>query len=54
MYIIVTASRDGYNREHGAVFYGTRNKAAAVERFLREFPAFRSDEWKIDAKFYEH
>ena len=54
MYIIVTARRDGDNREHGAVFYGIRSKAVAVDRFLTEFPAFRSDEWEIDAKFYEH
>lgn len=47
VYTIVTARRDGDNREYGVVYYGITDINTALERFFAEFPKYKSKEWLL-------
>lgn len=46
-YTIVSARRDGDNREYGAVYYGITDINEALTRFLEEFPKYKGGDWLL-------
>ena len=52
-YTIVTARREGDNREYGAVYHGVTDVRTALGLFLDEFPQYKGSEWMLSTKVYK-
>ena len=50
VYTIVSARRDGDNREYGAVYFGVTDINTALGYFLEEFPKYKGNEWLLSTK----